>query len=175
MNRSTPQNSLVMGSRIAFVMAAWHGDIVEQSHATFTRYLEDAGFDKGAIDTFHVPGSLEIPLQCKLLAKTGRYQLIVAAGFIVNGGIYRHDFVSTAVLNGIMQVQLETEIPVLSIVLTPQLFNGEQEHHDFFFNHFRAKGREAAEACIVVLSNQMQLHIDKNANGDKGLTAASPS
>jgi 6,7-dimethyl-8-ribityllumazine synthase len=53
------------------------------------------------------------------LAETRTYDLIVAAGLIVNGGIYRHDFVARTVLDAMMQVQLNTRVPLLSVVLTP--------------------------------------------------------
>ena len=46
------------------------------------------------IDLFEVPGSFEIPLHAQLLAKTRRYTAIVAAGLVVDGGIYRHEFVA---------------------------------------------------------------------------------
>jgi len=52
----------------------------------------------------------------QLLAKTGRYAAIVAAGFVVDGGIYRHEFVAEAVIGGLMRVQLETGVPVISAV-----------------------------------------------------------
>lgn len=72
--------------------------------------MYSAGTTAGlTIDFFEVPGVFEIPLQAKLLAKSGRYACIVAAGFVVDGGIYRHEFVSEAVINGLMQLQLETE------------------------------------------------------------------
>ena len=61
-------------------------------------------------------------LQAKLLAKTGRYAVIVAAGLIVNGGIYRHEFVAATVIDALMQVQLDTDIPIISLVLTPRIF-----------------------------------------------------
>ena len=102
---------------------------------------------------FHVPGSLEIPLQAKLLAKTGRFDIIVAAGFVVNGGVYRHDFVAATVIDAMMQVQLETEVPILSVVLTPINYHEHEAHHQFFFDHFKVKGREAANACIHTLKN----------------------
>ena len=40
---------------------------------------------------------------------------------VVNGGIYRHEFVADAVINGLMRVQLETDVPVISAVLTPRV------------------------------------------------------
>ena len=60
-------------------------------------------------------------MQAKLLAKTGKYAVIVAAGFVVDGGIYRHEFVSETVIGALMRIQLDTEIPIISVVLTPQM------------------------------------------------------
>ncbi|WP_204322835.1 6,7-dimethyl-8-ribityllumazine synthase, partial [Streptococcus pneumoniae] len=67
-----------------------------------------------SVDLFEVPGAFEIPLQAKLLARTGRYAAIVAAGFVVDGGIYRHEFVADAVISGLMRVQMDTDVPVIS-------------------------------------------------------------
>ena len=105
------------------------------------------------MDVFDVPGVFEIPLQAKLLAKTGQYAAIVAAGFVVDGGIYRHEFVSATVIDALMQVQLETEVPVLSAVLTPQHFHEHETHAEFFLKHFVVKGAEVAEACWATMAN----------------------
>ena len=142
------------GKRIAFVSAQWHGDIVTQARESFLTHLDEFDVDTSSVDHIEVPGSLEIPLECKLLAKTGHYRLIAACGFIVDGGIYRHEFVASTVVDGMMQVQLETETPILSIVLTPHHFNEQEQHHNFFMDHFKIKGKEAAEACMQILKNQ---------------------
>ena len=105
------------------------------------------------IDLYEVPGSLEIPLQVKLLAKTGKYSTIVAAGFVVNGGIYRHEFVAQTVIDALMRVQLDTEVPIISLVLTPQNFHEHDPHQKFFHEHFKVKGAEAAVACVKTLEN----------------------
>ena len=139
--------------RVAFIQAGWHRDIVERCRLAFAAEMARQGFAETRIDLFEVPGSFEIPLQAKLLARSGRYAAIVAAGLVVDGGIYRHEFVADAVIGGLMQVQLETEVPILSAVLTPQRFHGHEEHHRFFFEHFTVKGREAAEACLRTIEN----------------------
>jgi 6,7-dimethyl-8-ribityllumazine synthase len=61
------------------------------------------------------------------------------------------------VLDAMMQVSLDSEVPVLSVVLTPHHFHEHGEHHDFFFDHFLKKGEEAANACIQTLENMQQL------------------
>lgn len=142
--------------RIAFIQAAWHKDIVDQCHISFINEMGKLGYPKNQIDIFDVPGSLEIPLQSKMLAKTGRYAAIVATGFVVNGGIYRHEFVADAVIKGMMDVMLQFEVPIISAVLTPQNYHEHEEHHRFFFDHFRIKGKEAANACAKMIENIQQ-------------------
>jgi 6,7-dimethyl-8-ribityllumazine synthase len=151
--RTQPSNQSNNQKRIAFVQASWHKEIVDQCRTSFSAEIERHGFDKGDIDYFEVPGSFEIPLHALLLAKTGRYAAVVAAGFVVNGGIYRHEFVAEAVIGGLMRVQLETEVPVISAVLTPQSFHDHDEHKRFFHEHFIVKGAEAAAACAATVGN----------------------
>jgi 6,7-dimethyl-8-ribityllumazine synthase len=63
-----------------------------------------------------------MPLIAKELAKTGKYDAVVCAAFVVDGGIYRHDFVAQTVVEALMNVGLETGVPVLSVSLTPHHF-----------------------------------------------------
>jgi 6,7-dimethyl-8-ribityllumazine synthase len=109
------------------------------------------GFGGGDIDFFEEPGSLEIPLHALLLAESGGYAAIVATGFVVDGGIYPHEFVADAVISGLMRVQLDTKVPVISAVLTPQNFHEHDEHKKFFYDHFVVKGAEAAAACAATV------------------------
>ncbi|MGO9342890.1 MAG: 6,7-dimethyl-8-ribityllumazine synthase, partial [Acidimicrobiales bacterium] len=99
------------------------------------------------VDFFRVSGSFELPLHAKRLALTGRYSAVVAAGLVVDGGIYRHEFVAEAVINGLMRVQLDVDVPVISAVLTPHHFHEHEQHMSFFASHFEVKGQEVARAC----------------------------
>jgi len=128
-------------SRIAFVQACWHREIVDQLRDSFLK--THAELDNRDVDLFEVPGAFEIPLRTKLLATTGQYAAVVTGGLIVDGGIYRHEFVSTAVIDGLMRVQMDTGVPVFSAVLTPQDFLSEGQP-EFFREHFVLKGAEAA-------------------------------
>lgn len=131
--------------RYAFVKAAWHADIVDQALAGFE---EIVGAE--AVDVFDVPGALEIPLVCRDLAQTGRYASIVGAAFVVDGGIYRHDFVASTVLDGLMRASLDASVPILSIVLTPHNYQETPVHQAFFRDHFVEKGREAGRAAQAI-------------------------
>jgi 6,7-dimethyl-8-ribityllumazine synthase len=91
--------------RVAFVQACWHRDVIDRAWEAFLAEMGKQGLRQGSIDRYELPGVFEIPLQAKLLAKTGRYHAIVAAGFVVDGGIYRHEFVADIVIKALMDVQ----------------------------------------------------------------------
>lgn len=137
--------------KIAFIKARWHADIVDQAFVGFKARVEELGLDAEVV-SFDVPGAFEMPLLAQKLAKTGQYQAVVAAALVVDGGIYRHDFVAQAVVTGLMEVQLKTEVPVFSVSLTPHHFQPTGEHETFFTEHFVKKGREAADAVAQVAS-----------------------
>lgn len=134
--------------RIAIIAARWHADIVDVAVTTATEELRSRGYE---VDVVHVPGAFEIPLQVRRLAQSGRYAGVAAAALVVDGGIYRHDFVAPAVVDGLMRVQLETDVPVFSAVLTPHHFHEHDDHASYFRAHFETKGRELASAVDATL------------------------
>jgi 6,7-dimethyl-8-ribityllumazine synthase len=137
--------------RIAFIQSEWHGDLVDRCRDAFVEEIERLGTGPGLVEHFRVPGAFEIPLHAQRLASTGRYAAIVGAGLVVDGGIYRHEFVADAVVSGLMRVQLDTDVPVLSVVLSPHHFHEHADHHAFFTAHLETKGIEAAQACASTL------------------------
>ena len=137
--------------RVAFVQSAWHREVVAECRIAFFDEIEARHIARDRVDVFEVPGSFEIPLHAQVLAKTRRYTAIVAAGLVVDGGIYRHEFVADTVIKALMDVQLRTEVPVFSAVLTPQQFHETEVHYDFFRKHFAMKGVEVAAACAETL------------------------
>jgi 6,7-dimethyl-8-ribityllumazine synthase len=139
--------------RVAIVASAWHRDIVasatEAIRAEFARCripIENTTY-------IEVPGAFEIPLHAKRLAQSGSFDAIIACGLVVNGGVYRHEFVAAAVIDGLMRVQLDCDVPVFSAVLTPRDFHEHDDHHRFFREHFVKKGTEVARACLETLAS----------------------
>lgn len=145
------------GARFAFVQSSWHEDIVSQGRSAFLAEMSRQGVAAEAIDLFAVPGAFEIPLHVQKLAESGRYAAVVTCGLVVDGGIYRHDFVAGAVVDALMRIQLDTGVPVFSAVLTPQQFHEHEEHRRFFTAHFLTKGKEVAQACLQTLASLKQL------------------
>ena len=143
--------------RIAFIQSCWHKDLVDQCREAFLAESAGLGHERERVDVFEVLGAFEIPLQAKLLGRGGGHGAIVAAALVVDGGIYRHEFVAQAVIAGLMQVQLEIEVPVISAVLTPQSFHEHDEHKKFFYDHFVVKGAEAAAASAATMDKVRHL------------------
>ncbi|MBF6175833.1 6,7-dimethyl-8-ribityllumazine synthase [Nocardia blacklockiae] len=136
--------------RIALVAARWHADIVDRAVAACRTGLAERGFPE--VDVIEVPGAFEIPLRVKRLATGGRYAAIAGCALVVDGGIYRHDFVAATVVDALMRVQIDTDVPVFSAVLTPHHFHEHAEHLDYFARHFEVKGAELAAAIAATLS-----------------------
>jgi 6,7-dimethyl-8-ribityllumazine synthase len=145
--------------RIAFVQSEWHADIVDRCRDAFLDEIVVLGVRRASVDLFRVPGAFEIPLHAQRLAASGSYAAVVGAGFVVDGGIYRHEFVASAVIDGLMRVQLDTGIPVLSAVLTPHHFHDHDVHAAQFAEHFVLKGAEAARACARTMASLAQLPV----------------
>ena len=132
-------------TRYAFVKAQWHADIVDRALDGFCELIPAS-----QVDVFDVPGAFEIPLLARTLAETGQYAAVAAAAFVVDGGIYRHEFVAQAVVDGLMRAGMDSGVPVLSVSLTPHNYQ-ETEHHDAIYQaHFVEKGREAARAALMI-------------------------
>lgn len=128
-------------TRYAFIKANWHADIVDQALEGFCQVVP-----RENVDVFDVPGAFEMPLLARDLAQTGRYGAVACAALVVDGGIYRHDFVAQAVVSGLMEAQMQTGVPTFSVSLTPHHFQPSAEHHAYFHAHFVKKGTEAAHA-----------------------------
>ncbi|NMG38166.1 6,7-dimethyl-8-ribityllumazine synthase [Chelativorans sp. ZYF759] len=139
-------------TRYAFIKANWHADIVDRALDGFRELIPAE-----QIDVFDVPGAFEMPLLARDLAATGRYGAVVAAAFVVDGGIYRHEFVAQAVVDGLMRAGLDTGVPVLSVSLTPHHYQETEHHTRIYREHFIEKGREAARAALMIGKTRVAL------------------
>jgi 6,7-dimethyl-8-ribityllumazine synthase len=143
--------------KIAIIASGWHDDIVSQSVSAIATEFERRALPRSCLEIYRVPGAFEIPLHAMRLARLGSFDAIIACGLVVNGGIYRHEFVTAAVIDGLMRVQLDTDVPVFSVVLTPRDFHEHEDHLQFFKAHFIKKGTEAAHACLATLASLAEL------------------
>ena len=95
-------------------------------------------------DVFWVPGSLELPVTALALAERGGHDAIVCLGSVIRGETYHFELVANQAAAGIMQVQLDTGVPVTFGVLTTD----DKEQALARSGPKNNKGAEAAEAAI---------------------------
>ena len=140
-----------MSKKIAVLAASWHEAIVESAVQSFIKEMGQVGYAEEQIDVIKVPGALEVPLAGKTAFENG-YDAAVGIAFVVDGGIYRHEFVAHTALQSMLDVSMEAGKPFLSVVISPQKFReGNADDESWFVDHFVIKGREAAQACSQML------------------------
>lgn len=112
------------GMRVGIVWSRFNEELVRQLLTACDKQLVDLGVAAEDIHVVSVPGALEIPLTLQTLAfeRRGlagrRYDALVALGCVVRGETFHFEIVSTESARGILDVQLETGIPVANGVLT---------------------------------------------------------
>jgi 6,7-dimethyl-8-ribityllumazine synthase len=111
------------GLRVAIVWSRFNEEIVRQLLAACDKRLVELGVAASDIGVVSVPGALEIPiaLQSLGLERRGfarRYDALIALGAVVRGETFHFEIVATESARGILDVQLETGIPVANGVLT---------------------------------------------------------
>jgi 6,7-dimethyl-8-ribityllumazine synthase len=95
----------------------------------------------GTLTVVSVPGSLEAPLALQQLANTEKYDALIALGAVIRGETYHFEVVANESASGLMQVQLDSGIPVANGILTADTEEQAQERA-------ARKGKDCAEAAV---------------------------
>ncbi len=108
------------GRRFAIVAAQFYGDLAALLVDGAGRALRDCNVADEHVSTVAVPGCFELPLACRNLAKTDRFDALVALGVVIRGETPHFEYVAGECARGIMDVQLATGIPIGFGVLTTE-------------------------------------------------------
>jgi len=103
--------------KIAIVSSSFRKEVSDNLEKNCLAAFKKEGLEKNQIDIFQVPGSLEIPLVVKKLAKKSVYSAIITFGAIVKGGTYHFEQIANECARGCMEISLQYEIPVIFEVL----------------------------------------------------------
>jgi 6,7-dimethyl-8-ribityllumazine synthase len=95
-------------------------------------------------DVFWVPGSLELPVTALALAEKGQHDSIICLGCVIRGETFHFEVVASETARGLMQVQLDTGVPIMFGVLTTE----DKDQALARSGPKNNKGAEAAEAAI---------------------------
>lgn len=142
------------GRTIAIAVARFNTEITELLLRGCRDALTGEGVSEGDIHVVSVPGAWELPLACQALARSGRFDAVIALGAVIQGETRHFDFICTECARGLQQLSLETGLPVAFGVLTPE--NGEQAR-DRADPERKNKGREVALAALEMAALVQQL------------------
>lgn len=133
--------------RVAVVRTLWNSKITEPLMAGALDEFKSAGLTEQDIDTFEVPGAIELTFAASKLIESGLYNSIVVLGCVIRGGTPHFDYVCQSVTQGITHLNAECDIPVIFGVLT---VDNEQDALDRAGGKEGNKGAEAARAALLM-------------------------
>ena len=140
-----------MSERFAIVVGRFYEDLAERLVGGAM-----AAFDEVAavVETYDVPGAYELPLAASYAAHSGRYAGVACLGAVIRGETSHYDHVCEECARGIMQVQLETNVPCAFGVLTVENMDQALARTG---GGKRDQGRHAAEAVIRMAALRREL------------------
>lgn len=106
------------GLRLAIAVARFNSFITDRLLEGALHTISKQGGDTDGVQVVRVPGAFELPLAVQHLARSGRFDAVVALGAIIRGGTPHFDYVCAAAAEGLAAVGLETGVPVGFGVLT---------------------------------------------------------
>lgn len=131
--------------RFGIVVSEWNPEITEGLYNGALDTLLDCGALSSNIVRWNVPGSFELTFGCKKLIEQGDFDAVIAIGSVIQGETKHFDFVCGATAQGIMDLNVQTKVPVIFCVLTD---NTLQQSIDRSGGTYGNKGTEAAIAAI---------------------------
>ncbi|WP_062267717.1 6,7-dimethyl-8-ribityllumazine synthase [Endozoicomonas arenosclerae] len=150
MSLKTIEGSLqANGGKYAIVVGRWNAFVVESLLNGAVDSLTRHGVAQEDITIVRCPGAFEIPLTVKKVAKTQRFDAIIALGAVIRGGTPHFEFVANECVKGLSTVNLDEEIPVSFGVLTVDTIEQAIERSGTKAGN---KGEEAAMAAFEMVS-----------------------
>ncbi|MBO4312161.1 MAG: 6,7-dimethyl-8-ribityllumazine synthase [Desulfovibrionaceae bacterium] len=142
------------GLHFAVIATRFNDFIVDRLIGGAFDYLFRHGAEKDKITLVRIPGAFEMPVVCKKLAESGKYDGILALGAVIRGGTPHFDFVAGEATKGLAQVSLSTGVPVGFGLLTTDSIEQAIERAGTKAGN---KGVEAAAALLETVRVLKQL------------------
>ncbi|ASV28903.1 6,7-dimethyl-8-ribityllumazine synthase [Maribacter cobaltidurans] len=131
--------------RFGIVVSEWNANITEGLYQGAIDALLDCGALDSNIIRWNVPGSFELTFGCKKLIRQEKLDAVIAIGSVIQGETKHFDFVCSATAQGIKDLNVQLDVPVIFCVLTD---NTMQQAVDRSGGKHGNKGAEAAIAAI---------------------------
>jgi 6,7-dimethyl-8-ribityllumazine synthase len=138
------------GLRVGIVMSRFNIDVCEGLLGACTATLQKHGVAASAIVLATVPGALEIPLVLQKMAKSGKFDALIALGAVIRGETYHFELVSNESGAGVTRVMLDSGMPIANAILTTE--TDEQA-----LERMSEKGTDAALVAIEMATLSKRL------------------
>ena len=126
---------------VGIIYSRFNEPVVKELLNSCVDQLIFKGVDEKHILQKEVPGALEIPIMINAYAITKKFDVLIGVGAVIRGETYHFEVVSDQSANGLMQVQLKHNIPVINAIITTN--SGDEA-----FVRTKIKGKEAANGAI---------------------------
>ena len=134
-------NKDIKSLNVGIVYSRFNEPVVKELLNSCVDQLILEGIDENHILKKEVPGALEIPMIINAYATKKKFDVLIGVGAVIRGETYHFEVVSDQSANGLMQVQLRHNIPVINAIITTN--SGEEA-----FARTKIKGKEAAAGAI---------------------------
>ena len=134
-------NKDIKNLNVGIVYSRFNEPVVKELLNSCVDQLILEGIDENHILKKEVPGALEIPMMINAYATKKKFDVLIGVGAVIRGETYHFEVVSDQSANGLMQVQLRHNIPVINAIITTN--SGEEA-----FARTKIKGKEAAAGAI---------------------------
>ena len=112
------KNKGISNLKIGICISKFNYEFVNQLETSIVNELLKKGVDERNISSFYVPGALELPLLLSRCCKANKFDALIAVGAVIRGETYHFEIVSDQSALGVMNVQLQNDIPIMNAILT---------------------------------------------------------
>ena len=138
--------SMDFGSlKVGLCISRFNYEHVSVLESSIVDELIKLGFQEANLDKFYVPGALESPLLLARCCKSKKYHALIAIGAVIRGETYHFEVVSDQSAMGIMNVQLQYDVPIMNAILTTN-------NDDETIQRTSSKGIEVVNGLIETLA-----------------------
>lgn len=139
---------------IGIVSARFNGNIVEAMRGAAHNTLLENNVNESDITSIHVPGAFELPVACKNMAASNKYNGIIALACVIRGDTPHFEYVCQGCTSGLQQASLETNIPIaFGVLTTDSIEQALLRSSSDSLN--KNKGRDAA-LCVLEMINVLR-------------------
>lgn len=150
----TVKNNDTAATKIAIVVSRFNTEVTSGLQKGALAYLSEQGIAVRPEDIKQAPGAFEIPIIAQALVQSGQFDGVVCLGCVVKGETAHFEYISDAASKGLMEVSLETGIPLTFGILTTYT---QDQAIARSLDDAHNKGREAAAACFETITTLRQI------------------